>query len=174
MKTYPIRDVTGDRYLNPASKLISSSSLKALSGMMFLMLTFSKQLKVLNAVVHSVLVDMVNMLVWAKRSTKILLHDIAMFINVQVIIVQVAILHTFTSFVTRLPIWVGSPLMFHSTASTAKKTFTTIVVNALKSKFHRAKSTLHDIVKATLLTRNFTFNNPFVHTIIILQGDRNA
>ncbi len=174
MKTYPIRDVTGDRYLNPASKLISSSSLKALSGMMFLMLTFSKQLKVLNAVVHSVLVNMVNMLIFGQLSPYMPLHYMAMLIHEKVIVVYIAILHALTSFVTRLPIWVGLPLVFHSTASTAKKTFTTIVVNALKSKFHRAKSTLHDIVKATLLTRNFTYNNPFIHTIIILQGDRNA
>lgn len=36
MKTYPIRDVTGDKYLNPATKFISFSSLKAFGGVVFL------------------------------------------------------------------------------------------------------------------------------------------
>lgn len=171
MKTYQIRDVTGDKYLNPASKFVSFPGFKALASVMSLVFTLGEQLKVLNAVVHSILVDMVNMLIFGQLSAYMPLHHMAMLIHEKVIIIHVAILHTLTSFVARLPLGVRSSLMLHGAASAAKKTLPVIVMNSLKPKFRQAKSTLHNIVKPPLFSRDLTYNNPFIHTIIILQGE---
>ena len=170
MKTYPIRDVTGDKYLNPATKFISFSSLKAFGGVVFLMLALSEQLKILNSIIRPIFVHVMNMLVFSQLPAYMLFHYMAMLIHEKVVIVYVTILHALTSLVVGLPLGIRLSLVLHGTAPTTKNPLTTVVMNTLEFKLRRAKSTLHNIVKPSLFARYFSYNNSGIHTIIILQG----
>lgn len=126
----------------------------------------SSKLKVTDFVVTSIVVNMMNYLVRLKFSIEMLLHYISVFVLVHKIHIHIPILNTFASLIA-----CKLRASYALTPARLRAVYSLIIIKVAPfySKVARAHRALHNIVKSSLLARNFLDNNMFIHTVMITQ-----